>query len=384
MSPPTRLDPDALAALEEERTFLLRSLDDLDAEFAAGDIDEADYEGLKDDYTRRAAEVIRSIDARQAAFRRAPGVRWRQVLVWLVGLAILGGLSGALIARSSGARSGNDTITGGVRQSEITRLNEAQTLFSDPERWDDAIAIYDSVIDDNPSSTEALTYRAWLRYRIGAPGDEVLADLEEVARLDSSYPDGAVFRTVVLADAGRYQEAADVLSGIDLADASPIIQIVLADQGLVGRVQGELALERLAALGPEPTLDQVGLSPDDALAAASYLLDEGSADGAGVVAALKLYRAVRVDDPANAAALSREAWLLFQSGLADTARELADQAVEAAPDDPEARLTRASVLVDTDPAAACADLAELASLVQTGAVDPAFGEQAAQLSAAFC
>ena len=37
------LDPDALAALEEERDFLLRSLQDLEREYAAGDVDESDY-----------------------------------------------------------------------------------------------------------------------------------------------------------------------------------------------------------------------------------------------------------------------------------------------------------------------------------------------------
>ena len=36
-------DPDAYAALEEQRDFLLRSLDDLERERAAGDIDEDDY-----------------------------------------------------------------------------------------------------------------------------------------------------------------------------------------------------------------------------------------------------------------------------------------------------------------------------------------------------
>ena len=56
---PTRatLDPDALAALEEESDFLLRSLADLEREFAEGDVDQTDYASLKDDYTARAAAV---------------------------------------------------------------------------------------------------------------------------------------------------------------------------------------------------------------------------------------------------------------------------------------------------------------------------------------
>ena len=42
--PESPLDPDELAALEEQRDFLLRSLDDLEREHDAGDIDEHDYQ----------------------------------------------------------------------------------------------------------------------------------------------------------------------------------------------------------------------------------------------------------------------------------------------------------------------------------------------------
>ncbi|MBA2386613.1 MAG: hypothetical protein H0V69_05910, partial [Acidimicrobiia bacterium] len=53
------LDADALADLEEERRFLLRSLRDLDREFEAGDVERDDYDTLRDDYTVRAATVLR-------------------------------------------------------------------------------------------------------------------------------------------------------------------------------------------------------------------------------------------------------------------------------------------------------------------------------------
>ncbi len=52
-----------MTGLEEERDFLLKSLEDLEAERAAGDISEADYVSLRDDYTARAAEVLRALDA---------------------------------------------------------------------------------------------------------------------------------------------------------------------------------------------------------------------------------------------------------------------------------------------------------------------------------
>ena len=53
---------DRLAALEDERRFLLRSLTDLEREHDAGDVDDLDYQTLKDGYTVRAAAVLRQID----------------------------------------------------------------------------------------------------------------------------------------------------------------------------------------------------------------------------------------------------------------------------------------------------------------------------------
>lgn len=374
-----RLDPDALAALEEERSFLLRSLDDLEQEYAVGDIDETDYETLKDDYTRRAAEVIRAIDQQRAAFRATPSVRGRQAIVWLVGLALLGALSGFLLSRSSGARSDGESATGGVRQSEITRLNEARRLFADPETWDEAIEIYDSVLEDNPSSPEATTYRAWLAYRQGSSADDALAAFDEVRRIDPTYPDATVFEVIVLADQGRYDEAAEVLDSLDLESAPPEIGLLVNQRGVAGEVYGESRRQRIEALAT-PTLAELDLTADQALAAAGYF----SADGAGAtspVNALKLYRAVRADDPTHPAASSREAWLLFQSGQPG-AEELIETTVQAHPDEPEPLFTRASMAFASGRgAAACADLDGVLALADA---DEGFVAAAMELAQDFC
>ena len=55
------MTPAERSALEAERDFLLTSIADLDAEFAAGDIDDADRRALLDGYTARAATVISRI-----------------------------------------------------------------------------------------------------------------------------------------------------------------------------------------------------------------------------------------------------------------------------------------------------------------------------------
>ena len=56
------MNPDRLAELEEERRFLLGSLVDLEREREAGDVEDADYEALRDGYTARAATVLRNIE----------------------------------------------------------------------------------------------------------------------------------------------------------------------------------------------------------------------------------------------------------------------------------------------------------------------------------
>ena len=374
-----RLGPDALAALEEERAFLLRSLDDLEQEYAVGDIDDADYETLKDDYTRRAAEVIRAVDEQRDAFRATKSVRSRQAVIWLVGLALLGALSGFLLSRSSGARSDGESATGGVRQSEITRLNEARRLFSDPESWDDAIEIYDSVLDDNPSSTEALTYRGWLSYRQGGSADEALDAFDEVGRIDDTYPDAIVFETIVLADEGRYDEAAEVLDTLDLETAPPEVVLIVNQRGVAGEVYGEARRDLIEEL-PTPSLDDLDLTVEEALAVAGYLFSD-AADSSSPVNALKLYRAIRAEDSTHPAASSREAWLLFQSGLPG-AEELIEATVVANPVEPEPLFTRASIRLATgNGAEACADLDTLLALPD---LDQGFAAAATEFSDDFC
>src|SRR5436853_445591 len=56
-----RLDAERRHQLEEERDFLMQSLDDLELEHQSGGIDDESYAELHDDYTARAAAVIRTL-----------------------------------------------------------------------------------------------------------------------------------------------------------------------------------------------------------------------------------------------------------------------------------------------------------------------------------
>ena len=177
------VDPDRLASLEEERSFLLRSLRDLDAEHAAGDIDEDDYATLRDGYTKRAADVMREIDDGRARLADRRPANWGRRL--LVGAAVVAGAAGAgiLVARSSGDRLEGEEVTGDAPGDGVAAmLAEARVVgLSDPLA---ALELYDNVLELRPDHAEALTYSGWLLLVVGQQSsDETLvADVVDEAR----------------------------------------------------------------------------------------------------------------------------------------------------------------------------------------------------------
>ncbi len=378
---PRRFDADRLAALEEERDFLLGSLRDLEAELGAGDIDQADYEQLKDDYTRRAASVLRAIDGQQQAMAPKKGIDWKRAAVWLVSLALLGAISGVLLARASGTRTGGESATGEVRESVVSRLNQARALLGDQTQWDQAIELYQEIVDEQPSNTEALTYQAWLQYRRGDDSEGPINLLREATSVDPAYADATVFLTIVLADAGRYEEAADALRGLDPETTPEGVGGLVAQRGLVGEVFGE-AVYPMLNQGTDHTLESLNLTVSQALNAAGYLLDTDKQDR--TVAALMLYRAVNEVEADNTAALSRRAMLMaltFDPDLLVEAEKLADQAVASDPDDAEALLTRVTVLVILeDPQGQLCD--DVATLLALSPLEQAVQDQLAALDVA--
>jgi hypothetical protein len=217
------VNPDQLAELEDERRFLLRSLRDLDAELAAGDVDRVDYETLRDGYTKRAADVLRDIEDGRAALPGRRPRRWARAAAVVGLVAILAVGVGIVAARSSGERTAGDTITGGVpgRDDLATLLSRARGLLGgDPRLAQDAYAL---VLERDPDNPEALTYLGWLLYFASAgASDDVRAVAVATAKerlalavaADPSYPDPHCFLAVIAADA-----EADMATARSEADA---------------------------------------------------------------------------------------------------------------------------------------------------------------------
>lgn len=344
---PSRLDPDELAALEEERDFLLRSLDDLDAELEAGDIDQVDHDALHGDYTRRAAETLRALDEQRAAFAGAQRTTsWPRRVLVLGSVALVAVLAGVLLARSSGFRSPADVSSGSVRQNTLGLLAEAEALTIEG-RWEEAVESYDEVLEESPSNVEALTYKGWLTHQLGdTPAGEV--SLLDAVDIDPAYPDARVFLAIIYDRTERWFEAADQLRVLDDLDAPDELEGLVAASNLRGQVNGEIAtimandLFGLFGEGQAVDLSLVDAHPDDIALGAIAL------DGSGQAPlAVEVFTEVLLADPDNVFALvgkGRRLALDFvdvDADLAAEGRALLDRAVDVDPDNIDALVFRA-------------------------------------------
>lgn len=262
---PTRaqVDPDALAALEEERDFLLRSLEDLEREHDAGDVEEDDYVALKDDYTARAAHAIRAIEQRNVAVAAARRPRdWRRTVgvLALVGVVAFG--TGWFVFRDAGTRAPGQGLTGDARQDSANYVLQAQALTGQANTalqagdtakalttFQSAVDTYSKALELSPANVQALTYRAWVLHSMAlqSPTDratqldgEALRGLDEAIALDPTTTDARIFRAILERNLGLYARAKADLDAIDPAKVPPMMTSMVAkvrddvDAGLAG------------------------------------------------------------------------------------------------------------------------------------------------------
>ncbi len=231
------MNPDQLAELEEQRRFLLRSITDLDREHRFGDVDDHDFETLRDGYTARAAAVLRAIEAGQA---EAPARRLRRpkmLAAWILGTLLVASLAGWLVARTSGQRLPGQAITGGLPGDEVAlKLAEARQLLGvDPQQ---AIIRYQQVRELDPDNAEALTYMGWLIAQSDASAAPAGAEfLRGAIKLDPTYADPHCFLAITSAD---LLEPPDIdtarVEAQSCLDNNPPSQMIGMIQGFIDRL----------------------------------------------------------------------------------------------------------------------------------------------------
>jgi tetratricopeptide (TPR) repeat protein len=307
--------------LESERNFLLRSIEDLEAEHAAGDLGDADLETLRGEYTARAARVIRSLGAGevletdQGATRKKPLRRFATIA--LVGIFAVG--AGFFVANAAGSRTADEVGTGDIRRSSRQLILDASDLAA-AGNYDEAIDVYGEAIDLLPTDPEAWTYRGWLRFQQGEV-DAAVADLDEAVLAGPNYPDAWVFRAIVALRSDDIDTATSALMTFDGLDAPPSMQQLVDQQRLRQNITSALAgrgdIDRAIALYDTA----LQARPDDALLNAER----------GWLIALVAEQAKRTGDTNSAQTLTK------------SALELLNRSVELDPTLPDAYAYRAVV-----------------------------------------
>jgi len=284
----------SLREMEEERDFLLRSISDLDREWAANDLTETDYRRLRDGYTARAAVVLRELAGLDAAgdTHRDPGSdrdavadaggtaepaehgsatpapagvqvaarrprrhrvgrdpgRRRRGLVAVVVLCVVVA-AGALVVAGATHRLPGQTSSGSVTLSDDQRLAQqllqARVLAGQGKDLD-AIKLYDQVLALAPRQPEALAYRGWLLRLAGvAAHDQSLvaqgrASVGAAVAIDPGYPDARAFLGFIL-----FQDARDPVG------ASEQFRAFLADhpQAQMVALTRDVVAQAFAAVG---------------------------------------------------------------------------------------------------------------------------------------
>ena len=241
--------------LHEERDHLLASLRDLEREREAGEIDDDDdYRALHDDYTARAAAVLRALGSGSAsrsegrsgpAGRRpssrlsAPPARRRRSLLVTVGVVLaVTSLAGGAMAMFSGSRQAGQSVTGSVPVGAAGRLAQALQLEVEGKALE-ALKVYDGVLADDPDNVEALAYRGWLLERAGLV-DEAQLSLDRAVIVNPRYADAHFFRGMLL-----YQDRKDPAGAVGefraFLGANPPPEMVPQVQQVLERAEADAA-----------------------------------------------------------------------------------------------------------------------------------------------
>lgn len=220
--------------LVSERDHLLAELDEIDHQFARGEIDRAQRDILTEAVTAEAARVIVALERGKApGSRKARGLGRVTVALVAVGamVAITWFLLGQLAPREplSVASPESSLEERAARLADVladdpsnvpARLAYARFLIQ-MDQLTEAVAQFDEVVVHDPTNTEALTYGGWVAVLTGTPGG--IDRLDRAVATDPGYPDARALRGLALVRAGRESEArADLSEYLRLVPDGPL------------------------------------------------------------------------------------------------------------------------------------------------------------------
>jgi len=212
--------------LEDRRLALLRSIGDLEDAHAAGALEEADYERLREDSDARMARVLRALDKRErgpapvvprgavAVPAEVAVAEPRRVPPWAVAV-LIGGTVAAMVAaalvRDTSLQTRASSVPSAqaddpfaffeerVRQNPddlAARLDLAHR-YLDAGRVDEALEEYAVALELDPDDAEARAHVGMILYLADRP-EEALASVDRSLATDPDYPEALFFRGVIL------------------------------------------------------------------------------------------------------------------------------------------------------------------------------------------
>ncbi len=210
----------------DELDHLLRSLDDLDDEFAAGDLDRSDYDTLRNDYTVRIADEMRRVKGEQISAATDDVGRTRR---WLLVTAVVGLFAvgaGVLVAYTAGERGVNDGLTGTIDENPRQKTLRCQQLGTTGQMLE-SLECFDEVLLEDPQNVEAMTYRGWYLMLTTSSAEQAgnteeaielmasaISYLDRAVALDPGYADARAFRSVVYDRLGQSEAACDEIEDL--------------------------------------------------------------------------------------------------------------------------------------------------------------------------
>lgn len=215
-----------------ERAFLERSIEDLDREFAAGDLTERDYRRLRADYERRL---------RGEGLPPRPPARRGLVVASVAFVLVVAVAAGVLVARFSGRRTEGATITGGEQVTTTAGVEPSGPTTTLPEALEacraasggEAIDCYTAYTEANPDDP-----RGWVQFALFAidaanrNGSAELLDAGETflgraLEIDPADVEARAYLAVLLERTDRAEEAAAECARLADAEVPPDLRPVV-------------------------------------------------------------------------------------------------------------------------------------------------------------
>jgi hypothetical protein len=267
--------------LDDEREFLVRSLEDAEREHDAGDLSDEDYRTLLRRDRGRLREVQAALDRfgpaeaavdetrdedvsgsvrASSAGSLAGMARWRVIGIVASCVLIVVGVV-ILVVHATTTRLPGEASSGSVTQSQAQlieqQLGEAQTLRDQNESLA-ALVLYNTVLSEDPTDPDALANAGWLQWKSGfaAHSAKVIRtgrrEVEQAVRVAPTNYEAHLYLGVILINqdddaAGAQRQFAAFLS------EDPPALIVHQEASLIAGVYQKLGLPVPAQLNAAPT-----------------------------------------------------------------------------------------------------------------------------------